>query len=231
MSEWWTYTLSDFLLFSPSTYFRLFEIYNLAIWPVQLPAVVLGLAIVILLFRGKGARAVAAILSAGWLWVAVAFLAHRYATINWAAVYFAWAFGLEAALLAWTAMGSRIRVARPSGAARTGVAILAAAIVLWPLAAPLWRGGWRRAEIFGLTPDPTAVGTLGAILALEVRRRWRLMILPAIWCVISGATLLAMKAPDAAIGPAAGALACILAVGQTRPLRRAGRLTKPQSPS
>jgi hypothetical protein len=31
MSEWWTYSLWDFLLFSPRTYYRLFELYNLAI--------------------------------------------------------------------------------------------------------------------------------------------------------------------------------------------------------
>jgi hypothetical protein len=219
MSEWWTYTVSDFLLFSPSTYFRLFELYNAAIWPLQLAAVALGLAIAVLLVRGKGARAIAAILATAWAWVAVAFLARRYATINWAAVYFAWAFGLEAALLAWIGFAGRIRAARPSFRARAGFAIFAAAIVVWPLAGPLWRGGWRRAETFALTPDPTAVGTLGALLALEVRRRWRLMILPVIWCVISGATLLAMKAPDAAVGPAAAVLACVLAVRQTRSAR------------
>ena len=44
MSEWWTYTLSDFLLFSPRTYYRLFEIYNAAIWPAQIVALGLGLA-------------------------------------------------------------------------------------------------------------------------------------------------------------------------------------------
>jgi hypothetical protein len=30
MSEWWTYTLSDFLLFSPRVYYRLFELHNRA---------------------------------------------------------------------------------------------------------------------------------------------------------------------------------------------------------
>jgi len=219
MTEWWTYTLSDFLLFSPSTYFRLFELYNAAIWPLQLAALALGLAAAILLVRGRGARAISAILAVAWAWVAAVFLARRYATINWAAVYFTWAFGLEAALLAWTGFAGRIRAARPSLPARAGSAILAAAVLLWPLAAPLWRGGWRRAEFFALTPDPTAVGTLGALLALEVRSRWRLMILPVFWCVVSGATLLAMKAPDAAVGPGVAVLACVLAVGQTRSAR------------
>ena len=33
MSEWWTYTLSDFLLFSPRTYHRLFELHNVVMTP------------------------------------------------------------------------------------------------------------------------------------------------------------------------------------------------------
>ena len=45
MSEWWTYSLSDFLMFSPRTYYRLFELYNAAIWPAQLVAIALGVAI------------------------------------------------------------------------------------------------------------------------------------------------------------------------------------------
>ena len=42
MSEWWTYHLSDFLLFSPRTYYRLFELYNAAIWPAQIVALGAG---------------------------------------------------------------------------------------------------------------------------------------------------------------------------------------------
>ena len=226
MSEWWTYTLSDFLLFSSSTYFRLFEIYNRAIWPLPLLGLVFALVVAVLLVRGRGERIVAAALAACWTWVAIAFLGRRYATINWAAVYFAWAFGLEAALLAWTAVFRKEwRPASRSTTARWGLAILAAGVVLWPLAAPLWHGGWLRAEIFGVAPDPTAVGTLGALLALDVRRRWRLMVLPASWCAISGATLLAMKSPEAAMGPAAAVLACALAARQTR--ARRARIDRP----
>jgi hypothetical protein len=38
MTEWWTYRLSDFLMFSARTYRRLFELYNAEVWP--LPALV-----------------------------------------------------------------------------------------------------------------------------------------------------------------------------------------------
>src|ERR1700730_1705790 len=99
MSEWWTYHLSDLLLFSPRTYYRLFEIYNAAIWPAQVAAVVLGIVIVVLLRRGASAlrgRIIAAILAAGWLFVAIAFHSRRYATINTFGVHCAVAFGVEA---------------------------------------------------------------------------------------------------------------------------------------
>ena len=36
MSEWWTYSLSSFLLFSARTYYRLFELYNAEVWPLQI---------------------------------------------------------------------------------------------------------------------------------------------------------------------------------------------------
>ena len=88
MSEWWTYRLSDFLLFSPRTYWRLFELYNLAIWPAQLAAVGFGLAIAVAspgAAPRRCARRAAALLAACWLWIAWAFHLQRYATINWAA--------------------------------------------------------------------------------------------------------------------------------------------------
>ena len=45
MPEWWTYSLADFLLFSPRTYYRLIERHNDAVWPAQL--VTLGLGVLI----------------------------------------------------------------------------------------------------------------------------------------------------------------------------------------
>ncbi len=38
MPDWSTYRLEDFLLFSPRTYYRLFELHNAAVWPGQVLA-------------------------------------------------------------------------------------------------------------------------------------------------------------------------------------------------
>ena len=76
MTEWWTYSFADFLLFSPRTYYRLFELYNAAVWPGQILAIVLGFLIVLLLIserRPWRGRVIASILAAGWLWVAWAY--------------------------------------------------------------------------------------------------------------------------------------------------------------
>ena len=75
MSEWWTYTLSDFLMFSPRTYWRLVELYNRDVWPAQLVALAAGLAAIALARSNKpaGGRLLAALLVAAWLWVGWAF--------------------------------------------------------------------------------------------------------------------------------------------------------------
>ncbi|HYG91711.1 MAG TPA: DUF6064 family protein [Azospirillum sp.] len=213
MSEWWTYTLSDFLLFSPHTYYRLFELYNAAIWPGQMLAMALGLAVVVLLgarrpWRG---RAVSAILAACWLWVAWGFLFTRYATINWTAVYMAAAFAVEALLLVLVGVvGDRLGGRRQEHwTGRAGLGFVLFALLIQPLVGPLAGRAWSQVELFGVAPDPTVVATLGVLLTVE-RARWELLAIPLAWCAVSGATLWTMEAPDAWIMPAAAALALVL---------------------
>jgi hypothetical protein len=224
MSEWWTYRLYDFLLFTPRTYYRLFELYNAAIWPAQLPALALGVALLVLARRtsASSGRAISGILAAGWLWVAIAFHATRYATINTAAVYLAWMFGLEAVLLLWLGIvRDGLACGRPADpATRIGIAVFLLALLVEPLSAPILGRSWRSAEIFGLAPDPTAVGTLGLLLLATGRRRWLLMVIPVLWCAVTGATLSTMNAPDFWVAPALAVLAVSVAARPWRVFRR-----------
>src|SRR5215467_6334248 len=178
MSEWWTYRLSNFLLFSPRTYYRLLELYNAAIWPAQVAAFLVGLAILVFLVRPAAAQ-------------------------------FAWAFGVEAALLLLFVMFQRGH--GRAGGARPGVWIVGYALFLHPFAGLLAGRDWRGLEIFGVTPDPTAIATIGAVLVLARGRRWPLLAIPVLWCVVSGFTLRAMKAPDGWILFGAAAAAVVFA--------------------
>jgi hypothetical protein len=243
MSEWWTYTLGDFLLFSPRTYYRLFALYNAEIWPLQLVTLALGAVIPVLVVRAPAwsGRAVAAILAALWLFVAWAYMLERYDPINFAARYFAVGFALQAALLVWTGVvRDRLRFDLPSplipaqagiqdqshragnrqdwapafagasGARWMGLALFIYALAIHPLIPPLTGRPLAQAEIFGLAPDPTAVATLGVLLA-ATRPCWHLLILPLAWCAISWLTLWTMESPEAPILAAAVSLTLAVA--------------------
>ncbi|MBX6368454.1 MAG: MFS transporter permease [Rhodospirillales bacterium] len=225
MSEWWTYRLSDFLLFSPRTYYRLFELYNEAVFPAQFGAFALGLAILVLSRRGnaRADRLAAALLAGLWLFVALAFHAARYATINWAASWFAAAFAVEAALIAWAGAVREAPVLRTDHdwGGRVGLAIFVFALCVLPLVGPLIGRPWSQIELFGLAPDPTALATLG-LLAGSKKPRWFLLAIPLLWCATSGATLWTMEAPDAFVLPLVAALAFLLSIVRTFAPRAAG---------
>jgi hypothetical protein len=202
MSEWWTYHLSDFLLFSARTWDRLFERYNRDVWPLQLVALAAGAFILILALRRGPAwrgRAIAVILAAVWVWVAWAFQLKRYATINWAAKWFAAAFVIEAVLLIWFGViRDRFRASPGRRFTRwSGIALFAFALFIEPLIGFLLRGSWATAQTFGITPDPTVVATIGVILFAGERRAIPLIVVPLLWCAISGATWWTLHASTA----------------------------------
>jgi hypothetical protein len=224
MTEWWTYRLSDFLMFSARTYRRLFELYNTEVWPAQLGAGVLGVVLLAAACRRQPpfAAATVGVLVVAWLWVAWAFHLRRYATINTAAPWFAAAFVLEAVLLGGCALaGVRWRESTAHGArGRIGLALLAFAVLGLPLLGATLGRPWTQAEVVGIAPDPTALATLGTLLlvnhrhAAGPRRTWigRLAWpLPILWCVISGATLWTMDAPEAPLLPLLAGLALVAA--------------------
>ena len=227
MPEWWTYGLSDFLLFSPRTYYRLIERHNAAVWPAHVVTLALGLVVGVLIRQPTPwrVRAAAALLAALWAWVGWAFVARQYATINWAATYFALLFAVETLLLGWivAAPGAlrtgRLRDATDApGDARNvaGAALFGFALLLYPMLAPVLGRGWAQAEVFGVAPDPTALGTLGVLLRADGLPHGVLLAAPVLWCLLSGATLWAMGSAETWIVLPGAALAVALTVARAR---------------
>ncbi|WP_157934584.1 DUF6064 family protein [Microvirga ossetica] len=222
---------SDFLLFSARTYYRLFELYNRAIWPAQILALLLGLVVLWWLQRGNPRQGVVTvILAAGWLWTAWAYHLEHYNTINWAARYFAIGFVIEAVLLIWTGVIRNRLSFHPyrDWIGRTGIGLVLFALVVQPLIGPLVGRDWKQAEIFGVAPDPTVLATLGILLTVDKRPPWGLMIIPLIWCLISGATLWTMGSPDAWVMPVAALGALGLAVYRVLSVRGQGGIREPE---
>lgn len=211
MSEWWTYSLTSFLLFSPRTYYRLFEFTNADAWPLQLFKLAIGLAICArtIFATSWSDRVIATMLSVVWLIVAALYLLQRYDTINYAARYFAIGFAAQAILLVWSGVvRDHLSAAAGTIATKIGIALIVYAVAIHPFIAPLSGRPWTQAEIFGLAPDPTVIATLG-VLAAAARPNWPLLVLPLLWCVISGLTLWTMESPEAPVIATAGLLAIV----------------------
>ena len=198
MQDWWGYTLSDFLLFSPRTYYRMIERHNEAVWPAQLLTTAFGVGILGALRKPspRQGRIIAGVLALLWMWVAWTFLLQRYATINWAIKYIVPLFVLEALLLVWWGViGGKLGFAvKPGMSGKLGAALFVLAILVYPALAVIMGWPWKRAEVFGVAPDPTVVGTVGLLLLTNSRLRWGLLPVPLLWCGISAATLWAMSA-------------------------------------
>ncbi|TIP29332.1 MAG: hypothetical protein E5X67_06895 [Mesorhizobium sp.] len=199
MSEWWTYRLEDFLLFSPRVYWRMFELANAACWPLHLLTLAAGLAIVlpVLLRPRRHGLWIALALAAFFAFVGWSFLWSRYAAINWAIAYVVPLFGLQALLLAFGGARGGLTFDRRDIAGRLGLLIAVAGLVVYPLLPPLFGRPWASAEVFGIAPDPTAIAAIGVLLAASGGLVPLLLAIPLLWLLLSGLTLHAMGDPQA----------------------------------
>lgn len=199
MSEWWTYRPGDFLLFSPRIYWRMFELHNAALWPLHLATLAAGVAIVLLMLRRSPGHGlwVALILAALWAYVGWSFLWNRYAAINWVIAYVAPTFGLQALLLVVVAAARGLTFDRRDVAGRLGLLLAATGVFAYPLLSPLFGRPWTGAETFGIAPDPTAIATLGVLLAASGRLLPLLFPIPLLLLLLSGLTLRTMGDPQA----------------------------------
>jgi len=190
MTEWWSYGLSDFLMFSPQAYWRLLARYNAAWWPAQGLGALASLALPWLLWRGSP-RGVLLLLALAWAWVGWAFHWQRYTEIFLGAAWLAGACWVQAALLAAGALLPRRTAAADATMATRAGALLVLLAVLYPLLAPASGHPWAEAEVFAFLPDPTALATAGCLLALPALprpQRTVLAVLPLLALGLAAAT-------------------------------------------
>ena len=199
-TDWLSYRPSDFLMFAPRIYWRLFESLNLALWPLHAGIVLAGVAWLGWVGRAGGvpgraaARAALAALALGWALTAWAFLWLRLAPIHWLAAYIAPLFLLQAGALLALALHGAVQGHSDRLRRAAGLALLLWALLLHPLLAGLAGRPWMQAEFVGLAADPTAIATLGLLLLLRGPRRpmRALWTLPLTWGMLSAATLWTM---------------------------------------
>lgn len=216
MQDWSSYTLSDFLLFSPRVYERMFVLLNQDIWPAQLLFLAAGIAILVGIVRGHplAPRLGLAALALGWMLVASVFFGGRYEQINWLGSYIAPIAVLQgASLLAFAVFaGERLQCGRirPLPASMVASAVLLLGLVAYPLVEAAFGRHLAGTQIVFISPDPTAVATLGLAALLRSHLRWPLMVVPVAWCAFTGLTLWTLGRADFFVAPVAAVLAIVV---------------------
>jgi hypothetical protein len=196
------------LPFTPEVFFANMAQYNEAIWPAQAVAYVLGLVIVLLLFRptSQSSRLIAALLAGAWIWIGVVYHLKYFATINFAAPLFGLAFITEGLLIAWSGVITR-RVTfrfRADAAGFAGLTFVTFAIVVYPLLGWLAGHAWPRGAMFGVAPCPTTIFTMGLLLLTEGRTPPHLAIIPVLWALVGGSAVWLLGVPEDLALPIAG---------------------------
>jgi hypothetical protein len=188
------------LPFTREQFLGVFADYNTAVWPVQVVAYLLGVAVVAALLRPtpQGHRLVAGALAAMWTWTGVAYHGLFFAPINPAALAFAALFVVQGVLFVVAGVAGRRLVFGPSAgfAAALGWGLVAYAAVLYPLVGQ-WSGHVYPAQpAFGITPCPVTLFTFGVLLLTSAPvPRW-LLIIPLAWSLVGGSAAFMLGVPQ-----------------------------------
>jgi hypothetical protein len=194
MGDLASYRLADFILFSETAYYRQFELYNQATWPLHFVAVLFALLVGYGLWKKPdwGGRVVSVMLVVSWCWVAWAFLYQRFYQIHVVADMYALGFVLQAGLLAWYGVvRNRLGLVAASQPRMViGAGVLFVALVVYPFIALISGRSWLQFEMFALAPDPTVLATLAILLLYKAPGI--LYVIPVVWVIVSGMTLFGM---------------------------------------
>ncbi len=178
------------LPFTLDQFIAVFVVYNEAIWPTQIIAYGIGIAMLGLLFwPGRTAnRLIASGLALMWAWTGIAYHWLSFAAINRGAYVFAALFVIQAAaLLYFGVVRDRLRFGfQPGAPAILGAFFVIYALVLYPLIG-LWAGhAYPATPVFGVTPCPVTIFTFGLLLMTTARVPWSAMFLPFLWSLVGG---------------------------------------------
>jgi len=178
------------LPFTPEQFFAVFADYNVAGWPVQAVAYAIGLVMAAALLRPS--RSSDLTLGSGlalmWVWTGVAYHGLFFFAINRAALIFAVLFVLQGLLFAHAGLLRRdLHFAPARGVAGiAGWTLVIYAALLYPVLGIVGGHRYPALPMFGITPCPVTLFTLGVLLLARPPVPRRLLIVPILWTLVGG---------------------------------------------
>ena len=167
---------------------QVFERFNLAVWPLQIIAYILGLvALFFIIRKTKNAiRIASAILSFYWLWTGIVFC-----LIYWAPSYsYAYGFGILCTIQGLLFLISTLKpdlsdYSQTKLDSTVGFIFIIYAMAGYPALGYLMGHAYPKFLPFGLVPCPTTVFTFGLFLAINKKFPRYYLIVPCIVAVMS----------------------------------------------
>jgi len=188
------------LPFTPQQFLALFVDYNEAIWPMQLGGYVLGgVAIALLFWQPLNAdRLISGAIAVMWLWTGVVYHGVYFATINNAAYLFAAMFMAQGVYLIYSGvLHHQVQFGFRTGLLTwTGAALVVYAAILYPLIGIMTGHAYAEIPVFGVTPCPVTIFTLGMLLLTTNAIPRSLLVIPFIWSLIGGSAAILLYVPQ-----------------------------------
>lgn len=187
------------LPFTRDQFLEVFAHYNLAVWPAQLFAYLLGLGMVLALFwptrRSNGGVGIG--LSLMWFWTGIAYHAMFFAQINSVANAFAALFVVQGLLFAHAALlRSDLRFSRGHGPrAWLGWTLVVYSALIYPLIG-VASHGYPAMPMFGIAPCPVTLFTFGVLLVAQGPVPRRLLVIPLVWALVGGSAAFLLAVPQ-----------------------------------
>ncbi len=174
----WILTMEDLL--------RIFESYNLDIWPMQVVANILGLFVLIFVIRRTthSNKIVSGILSFLWLWTGIVFFLLYFGPIYTPAYLFGVLFILQGVLFLANMFKAQISFGfKPDLYSIVGILFIAYGMIGYPLVGYFLGHVYPQSPPFGLTPCPTAAFTFGLLLLTDRKVPWLHLVIPLLWAI------------------------------------------------
>lgn len=217
--------------FTIEQFLGVFIVYNAAIWPAQIAAYALGLGAVGAVWsrRPAASRLVPSALGLMWVLNGIGYHFLFFTRINPAAKLFAGLFVVQALLFAVGAVmatGMRFEIGRDLRSF-AGAAVIAYAMVIYPILGILAGHGLLAGPMFGVAPCPTTIFTIGMLML--ARGAWViwLSIIPFLWSLVGLAAAVQLGIPEDFGLPIAGFALMTFLTLEALQARRGRRMATP----
>jgi hypothetical protein len=189
------------LPFTHDRFLALFAEYNTAIWPAQVLAYAVGIAVCVLV-RVQDARRgawIGAALALLWIWTGAVYHIAFFSRINGMALAFGTLFVLQGLLLAFAGITHRLEFTAdaPRTGWRTvlGWTLVVYAALAYPAIGAAQGMTYPAAPVFGVTPCPLTLFTWGILLMARSVPRW-LLVIPFAWALVGGSAAVLLQVPQ-----------------------------------